>query len=188
MALVNAGDVSLNAVELGEGPPVVMLHGLISGSSASWYFTCAPVLAKNHRVILYDLRGHGRSAPAAGGYDTATLAKDLENLLDAMGVDEPVSLVGHSYGALVAMRFALAHPERVNRLALVEAPLPPSRHPPNRNRSPIGGFLGVRSKSPCADLSLFEQAFSIVQLVDACDNIGDLGVIEWRSTPCSIPS
>lgn len=106
-----------------------MLHGLLVASSASWYFTSAPVLARGHRVLLYDLRGHGRSARAAKGYDTRTLAEDLAGLLDVWGWRGPISLVGHSYGALVAMRFALDHPERVHKLALVEAPLPPSSLP-----------------------------------------------------------
>jgi pimeloyl-ACP methyl ester carboxylesterase len=127
--LVLANGLSLNAVELGQGPKVVMLHGLLVGSSAAWYFTSAPALARDHRLLLYDLRGHGRSARAAKGYDTATQAKDLTALLDVWGWHGPVSIVGHSYGALVAMRFALDHPERVHKLALVEPPLPPSSLP-----------------------------------------------------------
>jgi pimeloyl-ACP methyl ester carboxylesterase len=127
--LVTANGLALNVFELGQGPRVAMLHGLLVGSSASWYFTSAPTLARDHRVLLYDLRGHGRSSRAASGYDTATLGADLLALLEALDWREPVSLVGHSYGALTALHFALAHPQRVARLALVEAPLPPSSLP-----------------------------------------------------------
>ena len=129
MALLAANGVSLNAVEMGEGAPVVMLHGLLVGSSASWYFTCAPALAHDLHVLLYDLRGHGRSSRVGSGYDAATMGQDLSGLLGAMGWNGKVSLVGHSYGALVALHWALKHPERVDRLALVELPLPPSRLP-----------------------------------------------------------
>ncbi len=129
MPLVLANGLSQNAVELGQGSRVVMLHGLLVGSSASWYFTSAPTLAKDHRLLLYDIRGHGRSARAPRGYDTVTLAEDLCALLDVLGWRGPISVVGHSYGALVALRFALTHPERVHKLALVEAPLPPARLP-----------------------------------------------------------
>jgi pimeloyl-ACP methyl ester carboxylesterase len=107
-------------------PPLVMLHGLLVGNLASWYFTAAPALARAHRVLLYDLRGHGKSARPPSGYDVATMAGDLEAL--AAGFDDrPLDLAGHSFGALVALRFALDHPARVRRLAIVEAPLPPSR-------------------------------------------------------------
>jgi pimeloyl-ACP methyl ester carboxylesterase len=106
-----------------------MLHGLFVGSSASWYFTSAPALARDHRVLLYDLRGHGRSERTARGFDTATQSADLDALLGSLGWREPIALVGHSYGALIALRFALDHPSRVAKLVLVEAPLPPSRLP-----------------------------------------------------------
>jgi pimeloyl-ACP methyl ester carboxylesterase len=104
-----------------------MLHGLLVGSCASWYFTAAPVLARQRTVVLYDLRGHGRSERAATGYDVGTMTRDLLGVLDGTVGDGPVDLVGHSYGALIALRCALEHPARVGRLGLVEAPLPPSK-------------------------------------------------------------
>jgi len=111
---------------LGSGPPVVMLHGLLIGSLASWYFTTAPILKRTNSVLLYDLRGHGRSERVASGYDVDTMTTDLA-ALTADWQHEPMTLVGHSYGGLIALRFALRHPERVARLVLVEAPLPPSQ-------------------------------------------------------------
>jgi len=123
MPIVNANGIGLHVQEIGAGPPVVMVHGLLIGSLASWYFTAAPALAKDHRVRVYDLRGHGRSERAKTGYDVRTLATDLAALTSDLGV---VDVVGHSWGALVALRFALDHPARVRRLVLVEAPLPPS--------------------------------------------------------------
>src|SRR5438874_2398461 len=125
MPQVTARGLAFHVQEVGAGPPVVMLHGLLIGSLASWYFTAAPSLARSHRVRVYDLRGHGRSERARTGYDVATMAGDLAALI--ADLDGPVDLVGHSWGALVALRFALDHPARVRRLAIVEAPLPPSR-------------------------------------------------------------
>ena len=125
MSTLIANGVTHHVQELGppNALPVVMTHGLVIGSLASWYFTVGPVLARTRRVRMYDLRGHGRSQRMTSGYDTTTLAADLE----ALTADLPAfDLVGHSWGALVALRFALAHPERVRRLVLVEAPLPPS--------------------------------------------------------------
>ena len=125
MPEVVTNGVRLNAVDLGQGPPLVMLHGLLLGNLATWYLTAAPVLARNYGVRLYDLRGHGRSERCRTGYDLATQVRDLEGLVD--GRDE-LTLVGHSYGALVALRFALDHPARVRQLVLVEPPLPISDH------------------------------------------------------------
>ena len=131
MPTVTANGLTFSTTQLGEGmaerAPVAMVHGLLVGSSASWYFTSAPALARLHRVLLYDLRGHGKSERVRSGYDVATMAADLEAVASASLGNGPIGLVGHSYGALVALRFALDHPERVCRLALVEAPLPPSR-------------------------------------------------------------
>ena len=123
MPILTIGGRATHVQEMGTGPVVVMVHGLLIGSLASWYFTAAPALAERHRVRAYDLRGHGRSGRAATGYDTRTLAADLDAL--AADLDAPFDLVGHSWGGLVALRYAIEHPERVRRLAIVEAPLPP---------------------------------------------------------------
>ncbi len=126
----------LHLQEVGDGPPVVMLHGLLVGSLASWYFTAAPTLSRSHRVILYDLRGHGLSETPPSGYDVATQTADLGSVIAAASSPRPasrtdgegrVALVGHSFGALIALRYTLEHPADVSRLVLVEPPLPPSR-------------------------------------------------------------
>jgi pimeloyl-ACP methyl ester carboxylesterase len=128
MPVATYNGVSLHVQTLGaEGSPVVLLHGLLVGNLASFYFTAAPALARTHRVLTYDLRGHGKSERAASGYDVATMAKDLEAIADDFApAPEPVTLVGHSYGAVIALAYALRHPARVKKLVVVEAPLPPS--------------------------------------------------------------
>jgi pimeloyl-ACP methyl ester carboxylesterase len=96
------------------------------GNMTTWYWTAAPELAKRHRVILFDLRGHGLSERARAGYDVARMSRDLESVVGEL-TSGPVALVGHSFGALVALSFALRRPERVSKVAVVEAPLPPSK-------------------------------------------------------------
>ena len=126
MPRILSGGVGLNVALLGPAqstPPVVMLHGLLVGNLATWYLTCAPGLARTRRVVTWDLRGHGLSDRPPTGYDLPTMAGDLSAVLDAVSPDGPADLVGHSYGALVALHLALAAPDRVRRLALVEAPL-----------------------------------------------------------------
>ncbi len=136
MAFVLANGITHHVQELGSGRPVVMLHGLL-GSMATWYFTAAPVLARSHRVLLYDLRGHGKSARAPTGYGVASMADDLESLTAGFSTD-PLTLIGHSYGAAIALQFALRRPERVDRLVLVESPLPPS------DLQDLEAFVGLR--------------------------------------------
>ena len=124
MPFVQANGLKFHVQSLGHGPPVVMIHGMFLGNLASWYLSIAPTLAASHEVFLYDLRGHGKTERARSGYDLTTLTSDLQALIDGWKLG-PVDLVGHSYGALIALRFALDHPDRVRRVVAVEAPFPP---------------------------------------------------------------
>ncbi len=121
---VTAGGLRLHYREYpGAGTPegtVVLLHGLAS-SSQIWG-AVAPRLAERARVLAPDLRGHGRSDKPDSGYDFASIVADLDGLLDAAGVERPV-LVGHSWGAHVALEYAAAHPERSAGLVLVDGGL-----------------------------------------------------------------
>lgn len=125
MADVEARGVRFHVRRIGEGDPVVVcLHGLIIDNLAGWYFTVANPLARESTVVLYDLRGHGRSERPPTGYTVDDMVADLDALLDALGLgDRPVELVGTSFGGLLALAFAIAHPERVRGLALIDANL-----------------------------------------------------------------
>ena len=137
MPVLERQGLSFHVQVVGQGPPLVMLHGLFVGSLAAWYFGAAPRLARHHRVLMYDARGHGLTSKAPSGYDLRSLCGDLDALLPEAGEGKAV-LVGHSYGALTALTFALAHPERVARLLLVDLPLPPS------NLFELQAFLGAK--------------------------------------------
>lgn len=123
MAEVIARGVSFHVQRLGRGgrPFVVFLHGLVMDNLSSWYFTVATRAAADAEVLLFDLRGHGRSARPAAGYTLGDMVADLGAVLDAADVSGPVELVGNSFGGLLALAFAAAHPERVAGLALIDA-------------------------------------------------------------------
>jgi pimeloyl-ACP methyl ester carboxylesterase len=128
MALIHAGGVRFHVQRLDPpgpaagAPTVVFVHGLIIDNLSSFYYTlAAPAMAAGARVILYDLRGHGRSDITPGHYSTRDAVQDLCALLDALGVTEPVHLVGNSYGGIIAARMAATVPERVAGLVLLEA-------------------------------------------------------------------
>jgi 3-oxoadipate enol-lactonase len=123
---VNTDGVQLAGEARGEGPAVVLLHGL-SATRRYVVMGSRTLERSGHRVISYDARGHGRSTPApdrAYGYEQ--LAADLEALLDAAGVQRAL-LAGASMGAHTALRFALANPERVAALALITPAFEPDR-------------------------------------------------------------
>ena len=129
MADVHANSLRFNVHRLPgadrAGPAVVFLHGLVVDNLSSFYATLAvPAAQAGHDVVLYDLRGHGRSERPPTGYDTVTAVQDLTALLAALGLDKrPVHLVGNSYGGTIALRTALVRPELVAGLVLIEAPL-----------------------------------------------------------------
>lgn len=115
-ALVNGNQ--LHYQQFGEGPPLVMVHG-ITGNLAIWHLEIVPALMSECRMTTYDLRGHGYSDVPPTGYTTADHANDLKGLMDALGI-ERAHVMGHSFGADVALNFTILHPEMVDRLILVE--------------------------------------------------------------------
>ena len=122
MADVVANGIRHHVQRLGRGDrTVVFVHGLVMDNLSSFYFTLANPIAEAAQVILYDLRGHGLSERPAAGYSVAGLVGDLAALLDELAVSGPITLVGNSFGGLVALAFAVAHPARVERLVLIDA-------------------------------------------------------------------
>lgn len=105
----------------GAGAPLVLLHGWPQ-TWREWRHVMPP-LAERRTVYAFDLPGLGRSSPPLGGYDTASVAGELRSAFDRLGIGR-FDLVAHDVGGMVAFAFALAHPERVRRFAVVEAPLP----------------------------------------------------------------
>ena len=101
----------------GEGAPLLALHGL--ASSANWYDIVAPMLRDRYHIYAPDQRGHGQTTSATSGYDWQTLSRDLDRLLDHIGLDE-VSVMGHSWGGNVATNFAANYPGRVKRLIMID--------------------------------------------------------------------
>jgi haloacetate dehalogenase len=119
---IDADGVAINLVRGGSGPPLLLLHGYPQ-SHVMWH-QVAPILAQHFTVVATDLRGYGDSAkPAAGadhaGYGKRASAQDQVAVMAALGF-EKFALVGHDRGARVAHRLALDHPERVQRLALID--------------------------------------------------------------------
>ncbi len=114
--------IRLHHITAGDGPDLVLVHG-ITGNLAVWHLHMVPVLLDHFRVLTYDLRGHGYSDMPKTGYDCDSMAEDLQQLLDALEIERPM-LVGHSYGADIALYFAHSYPERVSHVVAIEGALP----------------------------------------------------------------
>ena len=122
MPIISANGVDFHYLQMGSGPDLVMLHGL-SGNLAVWHLRMVPLLQDSLRITTYDLRGHGHTSMPPTGYTTRDMAVDLVSLLDAFGIRD-ADLLGHSYGADVALHAALLFPDRVRTLTLIEPGIP----------------------------------------------------------------
>jgi len=106
---------------------IIMLHGMFTNLSV-FYYKIAPKLAEKFHVVLYDLRGHGMSEATPSGYDFQSMSDDLLALMEALEL-EKVHLTGYSYGALVTLYTAMFHPEKTDKVAIIEAPDPKDEEP-----------------------------------------------------------
>lgn len=113
---VKVGGRSVRYWVEGEGPAVVLVHGLAC-SAEFWQYTVAP-LSEGHRVYALDLLGFGRSDKAIGEFSLSYGASFLADFIDAVGV-ERATLVGNSLGGVICAQFAVQFPERLERLILV---------------------------------------------------------------------
>jgi 2-succinyl-6-hydroxy-2,4-cyclohexadiene-1-carboxylate synthase len=117
--IVTDDGVALEVVEQGTGPALVLVHGF--GGAKEDFSDQVDDLARDHRVVTLDLRGHGESDgpedPAR--YSLDRFAADLGNVCDALDIDA-CRLLGHSMGGMVVRRFVLAAPQRVDALILMD--------------------------------------------------------------------
>jgi pimeloyl-ACP methyl ester carboxylesterase len=105
----------------GAGPAVVLIHGF--GDTGDMWAPLAQALAKTHLVIVPDLRGMGRSSKPAGGYDKKSQAVDIRTVVTAFKQDH-ADVVGHDIGTMVAYAYAASYPDKVDRLVVMDAPVP----------------------------------------------------------------
>ena len=120
--MIEANGATINGVMAGQGPPVLLLHGAPQ-SHISWRLV-APDLAKDHTVVVTDLRGYGDSSKPADGdrhanYSKRAMALDQVEVMRTLGF-ERFAVIGHDRGGRVGHRLALDHPDRVTRLAVLD--------------------------------------------------------------------
>ncbi|MDV7338719.1 alpha/beta fold hydrolase [Terasakiella sp. A23] len=146
--------------DMGDGEPVVILHGLF-GAAKNWN-SIAKQMARSYRILTVDLRNHG-SSPWTDSMTYVEMAEDLVAFLDQRGLDK-AHIVGHSMGGKAAMTLALKAPERVK--SLVVADIAPVKYPNMVFKSYVDKLLSV-------DLSSVSRRAEVDPLIsDVIDNPG----------------
>jgi pimeloyl-ACP methyl ester carboxylesterase len=105
----------------GKGPAVVLIHGF--GDTGDMWAPLANELARNHTVVVPDLRGMGLSSHPADGYDKRTQAADIRAVLDHLKIGHSF-VVGHDIGTMVAYAYAARYPDKTDKLVVMDAPVP----------------------------------------------------------------
>lgn len=118
---IRNGDVALHVRVGGQGPAVVMLHGF--ADTGDMWAPLVATLAKDHTVIVPDLRGIGLSSYPAGGYDKKTQGTDIARILDVLKIAK-ADLVTHDIGNMVGYALAAQYPDRITKWVVMDAPLP----------------------------------------------------------------
>lgn len=119
--LQGEGEARLHVRVGGSGPAVVLIHGF--GDTGDMWTPLALALAKDHTVVVPDLRGMGLSSRPEGGYDKRTQAADIRAVLAKLGIAQ-ADVVGHDIGTMVAYAYAARYPELTRKLVVMDAPVP----------------------------------------------------------------
>ncbi len=151
--------MKLNFKKTGEGKPLIILHGLF-GSADNW-FTIARDLEKNYTLYLVDQRNHGDS-PHTDAWNYEVMAEDIAELMESENL-ETAQVMGHSMGGKTAMKLALTHPEKVDKLIVADiAP----RHYPVHHETILKGLNAI-------DLSTIKSRREADdKLAEYVDNVG----------------
>ncbi|MDP2373390.1 alpha/beta fold hydrolase [Reyranella sp.] len=133
----------------GSGPPVLLLHGGLA--NADYWGHQVPTLARSHRVIVMDSRGHGRSTRDNRPYGYTLMASDVIGLMDFLGVPQ-AAVVGWSDGAIIGLSLAMSYPARISRLFAFAANSDPSGVK-DVDKSPVFGAFIARAEKEYEALS-----------------------------------
>src|SRR6185295_15370478 len=118
----NLSGVKIHYLKAGTGrKTLVLIHGF--GDTSHMWIPLFDEFGKDYTIIAPDMRGLGESSRPMTGYDKKTIATDIHELVRSLGY-EKITLVGHDIGLMVAYSYAAQHPTEVEKLALLEAPIP----------------------------------------------------------------
>jgi pimeloyl-ACP methyl ester carboxylesterase len=175
---MKANGLNFHVQQAGDGPDVVLIHGL-TGDLSIWFLAqTLATLAENFRVTAYDLRGHGYTDAPETGYTSLDHAGDLLAVLDELGVRK-ARLVGHSFGAVIATHAAVLAPGRVEALVLSDPYFPSLRHLEDMSR--WGHWQNFRKEAEDAGVSLSADSwYDLTNFFDQVLHLDDRKLLAFR--------
>lgn len=178
MPKTTANGIQFHYQQAGEGPDVVLIHGL-TGDLSIWFLSkTLAALAENFRVTAYDLRGHGYTDAPETGYTSLDHARDLLALLDELGIERS-RLVGHSFGAVIAAHAAVIAPNRVDALILSDPYFPSLRHLEDLSR--WGHWQNFRKEAEEAGVTLsVDTWYDLTTFFDQVLHLDDQRMLAFR--------
>ena len=154
MPKIHANGLNFHYQQAGEGPDVVLIHG-VTGDLSIWFLCQAMgMLGRSFRVTAYDLRGHGYSDVPPSGYTSADQAGDTLAIMDALEIDQAM-LLGHSFGGVIAMHAAVLHPDRIEAVVLSDPCFAALRHLEDLGR--WGHWQNFREEAAQAGVTLSSE-------------------------------
>lgn len=164
--------------QAGEGPDVILIHG-VTGDLSIWFLCKALAeLAATHRATAFDLRGHGYSDVPPSGYTSADHAADVLALMDRIGA-RSARLVGHSFGAVIAAHVAVIAPERVDAIVLSDPYFPALRHLEDLSR--WGHWQNFRKEAEGAGVLLSDEYwYDLGKFFDQVNHLDGEAMLKFR--------
>lgn len=171
-------DNRFHVQQAGTGRDVVLVHG-VTGDLSIWFLSGAMTrLGASRRVTAYDLRGHGYSDVPPSGYTSADHAADLLGLMDSLDIGR-ADVVGHSFGAVIALHAVVLAPERVTSVVLSDPYFPALRHLEDASR--WGHWEAFRAEAADAGVTLSDEHwYDLGRFFDQVTHLDDDGLRKFR--------
>lgn len=185
MPTVETNGIETYYEDYGSGQPIVVLHGATADHQV-WAEQLQP-LTDDYRVILYDLRGHGKTGGSdLDRYTVDTYADDLAAFIDALGLDQPVVL-GHSLGGMIGYAFADAYPEKLSALITIGSVTPETF---SKKEWLLRDVVASRLLFPIMGNERIYNAYNWIQIKvlsdDATGDVDELGQLR-EAHDCDVP-
>jgi pimeloyl-ACP methyl ester carboxylesterase len=178
MPFVSLNGLKFHYQQAGAGPDIVLIHG-VTGDLSIWFLSqTIQTLGRSHRVTAYDLRGHGYSDAPPTGYTSADHARDVLGLMDHVEAAS-ATLVGHSFGGVIAAHVAMIAPERVDALVLSDPYFPALRHLEDVSR--WGHWQNFRQEAEDAGVTLSDEHwYDIGRFFEQVVHLDEDGIRKFR--------